>query len=307
MDVRPFSRSDRDGLTSLVNRHVAACLPGGSIPTATLLSQMERDAGEYIIDPWVIDRHTLVGIERDRVVAAAHLKRYRTDGAVSDSYRNLGVVDWLVCDPAAIAVGTSVLKAAGDVLRGWRVGRLAFDGSLPALGVYGVPDSWPHIEHLLVEAGYDDAGGQIEWVLAGDLNGIGRPGAPPVEDIQLRRVVGGIGVVFEAHLDGELVGVFEVEDTYGTANAQLARWADEGSHWVHPDHRGRGIGSWLVRNGAEWLRLGGKDRFLTYAVERRAAGMDPMDNMIATYAAYWARFGVFPITRTRRGWQRPPG
>ncbi len=37
---------------------------------------MERDPGEYIVDPWVIERETWVAIEDDRLVAAVHLHRY---------------------------------------------------------------------------------------------------------------------------------------------------------------------------------------------------------------------------------------
>ncbi len=41
---------------------VAAVLPGAAIAVAVLLSQMERDSSEYIIDPRVVDRHTLVAV-----------------------------------------------------------------------------------------------------------------------------------------------------------------------------------------------------------------------------------------------------
>ena len=57
-EIRPFARHDRDQLTDLVNAHIKAIIPGCSIPVATLLSQMERDPGEYIVDPWVIERET---------------------------------------------------------------------------------------------------------------------------------------------------------------------------------------------------------------------------------------------------------
>ena len=46
------------------------------MPVATLLSQMERDTREPIVDPWIVDRYTVVAIEADHVVAAAHLVRY---------------------------------------------------------------------------------------------------------------------------------------------------------------------------------------------------------------------------------------
>jgi hypothetical protein len=76
-EVRPFLRHDREQLADLVNAHVKAVIPGCSVPVATLLSQMERDPGEYIVDPWVIERETWVAIEDDRLVAAVHLHRSR--------------------------------------------------------------------------------------------------------------------------------------------------------------------------------------------------------------------------------------
>ena len=84
-EIRPFARHDRDQLTDLVNAHIKAIIPGCSIPVATLLSQMERDPGEYIVDPWVIERETWVAIEADRLVAAVHLHRYGSDPSVGAS------------------------------------------------------------------------------------------------------------------------------------------------------------------------------------------------------------------------------
>ena len=48
--VRPFTRADRDQLTSLVNAHVTAVVPGWAVSTAALLGQLERDAGQYVTD-----------------------------------------------------------------------------------------------------------------------------------------------------------------------------------------------------------------------------------------------------------------
>lgn len=305
-EVRPFARHDRDGLTSLVNRHIAALLPGGAVPVATLLSQMERDSTEAIIDPWVIDRHTIVGFEADRVVAAAHLKRYGAEQRVSESHRDAGAIDWFVCDPAEIGTGAQVLQAAFAHLRRWGVRIWYADGNLPCLGVYGVPDAWPHVQALLVDAGFDDSDGQIEVIFAGDLTAIVPPGPVPVAGVELRRVVGPLGTSFEAWIGVERVGVFEVEDAYGTGNGQLARWADEGNHWVAAAYRRQGIGTWLFRHACAWLRLGGKDRLLTYAVERRMQGAEPMEATAEQWEPYYARFGLTRTTRTRRGWRRGP-
>lgn len=76
IEVRPFHRRDREQLTALVNAHAAAVVPGMSVSVATVLGQLEREPGEFIIDPWVSDRVTLVAEQHDRVAAAAHLLRY---------------------------------------------------------------------------------------------------------------------------------------------------------------------------------------------------------------------------------------
>jgi hypothetical protein len=130
-EVRLFARHDRDGLVSLANRHIAAVLPGGAVPVATLLSQMERNTAEPIVDPWVVDRCTIVGLEADRVVAAAHLVRYGTSARVSDSLRDAGAVDWIICDPGRVAAGAAVLEAATATLCRWDPRRLAARASAP--------------------------------------------------------------------------------------------------------------------------------------------------------------------------------
>lgn len=91
-------------------------------------------------------------------------------------------------------------------------------------------------------------------IFAGDLADAEPPGPAPLPGLELRRVDGPLGTSFEAFMGDKRVGVFEVEDSYGMSNAQLARWADEGNHWVETEHRGQGIGSWLLRQGCEWLR-----------------------------------------------------
>ena len=55
-------------LLALATKHIAAVLPSGSIPASALLAQIERDPSEYVIDPWVRQRLTVVGIEGDRLV-----------------------------------------------------------------------------------------------------------------------------------------------------------------------------------------------------------------------------------------------
>lgn len=295
--VRPFSRSDREQLTRLINAHIAALVPGFSLPTAAILSQLEREPGEYIVDAWVTQRSSLVGVESDRIVAAAHLRRYAGDVQVSETYRNAGEIAWFLYWPGHPEAGRTVLAAALRQLDEWKV-RVAYaDGALPITAAYGVSDAWPHIAERLLEAGFDDSDGQVEIQLAGQVHQIDEPGAAPVPGLTVQRSLGTLGTQFQAVLEGDAVGVFEVDDdlSRGGSMSRLTGWADVCNHWVSDGQRGLGIGSWLVRHAAAWLRLGGTNTLMTYVIE---------DEQGAASIRYWSRFGLRPINRTRRGWVR---
>jgi hypothetical protein len=60
-------------------------------------------------------RATLVALERDEVVAGAHLKRYQADSAVSLA----GEVVWFVSRPANPQAGLALLAACRDRIDGW--------------------------------------------------------------------------------------------------------------------------------------------------------------------------------------------
>src|SRR3954453_14664053 len=149
IQVRPFHRRDREQLAALVNAHVEAVLPGVAVSVNAVLSQLEREPGETIVDPWAVERATYVAVGRDAVAAPAHLVRYGSDERVSDSYRDAAEIRWLVFAPgkdaAADALATRCVGAMGE----WNVTRMYADGSLPAPAVYGVPAPWPHVAAAL--------------------------------------------------------------------------------------------------------------------------------------------------------------
>ena len=101
VQVRPFRRADREQLTALVNAHIQAVVPGVSVSVNTVMSQLERDPGEFIVDPWVAERTTLVAEQRRRVVAAAHLLRYGSGEDVGQAYRGTAEINWLLYWPEA--------------------------------------------------------------------------------------------------------------------------------------------------------------------------------------------------------------
>ena len=301
IEVRPFWRSDREQLTTLVNAHVAAVIPGVSVSTNTVLSQIEREPAEFIVDPWVTERTTLVAVERDRVVAAAHLRRYGTTEEVGEAYRDTGEIAWLLAWPDAPywpdhGAGNELAARCVEQLRQWGVGRRYADGALPAPGVYGVPEQWPHIRSIYGSNGfvYD---GHLEIVLLAVVDDI--PPAPALQDgIVARRRVGINGTRLSAYVGDDEVGFIEVDTELarGSALSRYAGWADVGNFEVADAHRADEIRRWLIATAADWLRLGRIDRLLAYA--------DETEEELATFLR---EIGFREITRTQRGWIRRDG
>lgn len=277
MRVQPLERPDLPYLLQLVNGHLAALVPGWALTEAFLAEHLERNPGEYVTDPWVEERATLCVVEGERVLAAAHLLRYGDGPEVSESYRGTGEIDWLVALPDREDAATGAISACRDRMRGWGVrAEHGWPHGLPTVPMYGVPDCWPHVAEVLVAAGYrPPAGHNREALYAGWLRGVPTPADPPVTGLLLRRTVGPFGTRFSAVLGGEPVGICEVESelTRGGALPALRGWAELAELRVEERWRNAGIGSWLIRHAAEWLRLAGCNRIVfNVAAPDEAAG-----------------------------------
>ena len=299
IEVRPFRRGDREQLTALVNAHAAAVVPGISVSVNTVLSQLEGEPGEFIVGPWVAERATLVAEQRQRVVAAANLLRYAAGDEVGESYRDAGEIQWFLYWPEAPYWPDSVEAADGLIaacvaqLDRWRVVRQYAAGELPAPGVYGVPEQWPHIRAIYERAGFAHDG-HTEIVYIANVDELPRPGCPPVKGLSLHRSLGINGTRLSAVLADEVVGYIEV-DTFEGAE-RLPRhggWADFGNLRVVEQHRRRGIGTWLVGQAGDWLRLARVDRVLDYSWPEHE-----------DYTAFLGTVGFRELTRTKRGWVR---
>jgi GNAT superfamily N-acetyltransferase len=302
VEVRPFRRGDRQQLTALVNAHVQAVVPGVSVSVNTVMSQLERDPGEFIVDPWVAERATLVAEQRGRVVAGAHLLRYGTGEGVSESYRDSGEISWLLYWPQAsywpdsAKAADSLVAACLAQLRRWGVSRWHADGALPAPGVYGVPEQWPHVRELYEHAGFVH-NGPTEVVLLVRVDELPRPSEAPIAGLEVRRAVGVNGTRLSACLGEEVVGFIEVDANLadGGRLAQLGGWADVGNLHVGEAYRRRGVATWLVGQAADWLRLARVERLLDYAWPEQEDCL-----------ALLRRLGFRELTRTARGWSTEP-
>ena len=309
VQVRPFRRSDRDQLTQLVNAHAEAVVPGMSASVQAVLSSLERRPGEFIEDPWVSERVTLVAEQASRVAAAAHLLRYFPDERAGTAFRDTGEICWLIfwpqagnpCWPDATAAAEALMAACAARLGRWGVSRQYASGDLPVPGVYGVPEQWPHVAGLYQRAGFRHTG-HTEVVYLTRVEDLPAPASPPLGGLEVRRSVGINGVRLSAVLGPEVTGYIEIE-TLGEGE-RLSRhggWADVGNLHVAPPYQRQGVGTWLLGQAAGWLRLAEVSRLLDYAW---LEGTDPGGQNYDAYRAFLAVAGFRELTRTARGWTK---
>jgi GNAT superfamily N-acetyltransferase len=311
IEVRPFRRGDRDQLTQLVNAHAGSVVPGMSVSVSTVLSALERQPGEFIEDPWVSERVTLVAEQRARIAAAAHLLRFFSDERAGPAARGVGDIHWLLfwpeaptgnpCWPDATEAAEALMAACVRQLEEWGVTRQQAGGELPVPGVYGVPEQWPHIRALYQRAGFAHTG-HTEIVYLARVDELPRPTEIPVSGLSVRRSVGMNGTRLSAVLGEDVIGYIEVETfDEGERLPRHGGWADIGNLHVTERYRRRGVGSWLLGQAATWLRMADVDRLLDYAW---LEGTDPGGVDYADYRAFLPAVGFQELTRTRRGWNR---
>lgn len=312
IQVRPFHRRDRDQLTVLVNAHAAAVVPGVGVSVSTMLSELERQPGEFVVDPWVSERVTLVAEQHNRVAAAAHLLRYYDDQRAGTDYRGSADIRWLVFWPEAPAgnpywpdateAAETLIAACIGQMQEWGVSRQDAGGELPVPGVFGVPEQWPHIRSLYQRAGFAHTG-HTEVVYLAQVADLPRPESP-IAGLSVRRSVGINGTRLSAVLGKETIGYIEVEVfDEGQRLSRHRGWADIGNLHIAPEYRRRRIATWLLGQAAGWLRLAQVERLLDYA---SLEGQDPTGEDHDDYRAFLAASGFCELTRTQRGWTRTP-
>lgn len=292
VSIQEFRRRDREQLTALVNLHVASVLPGVALSTNVVLSQLEREPGELVVDPWIEERCCFVAIENAAVVGAALLYRFSNGDHVKDGYRSAVEIKWIIVSPTAIHAGERLLDAVLQRARMWEPSHVYADGSLPVLGCFGIPDSWPHIRQLLTNAGFQ--GPERTDVVLGarcvDLQ------QPALEGVEVLRTVGHLGARFDLVADGETLGYVEV----GEIDQALARssagvvWTDVGNLFAADPTKLPTVMPALLAAAADWLLLGGVDRIIDYYTA---------DVHEPEYLAVLHRLGFTKLSVNERGWR----
>jgi hypothetical protein len=94
--VRAYTPDDLRGLQRLFNCHLSTVIPGWALPAPYMAQHLACNPHQPIIDPSVIQRKTLVAIEGQWVVAAAHVLCYGDDQRVGEDYRGACNIAWLL-------------------------------------------------------------------------------------------------------------------------------------------------------------------------------------------------------------------
>jgi hypothetical protein len=193
-----------------------------------------------------------------------------------------GEINWLLYWPEAsswpdsTAAADALMAACLDQLRRWQVTRRSADGALPAPGVYGLPEQWPHIRALYERAGFVHDG-HTEIVLLARVDELPRPSEPPVAGLEVRRTVGINGTRLSGSLGEKLVGYIEVD----TNLAEGGRRARRPAGHLHPrDGGGHQPGRSRSRRASSTSR--------SWARRRATSGVTPPRSRSRRSSSRWA-------------------
>ena len=293
VQIAPLDRSHLPQVLALVNSHLSTVIPGWSLTADYFWERLKSNPREYIEDPWVVERKSIVGIVRDRVCAAAHLLRYGDDTPSKGIGEIAGILFW----PEEREAGEAVMTECRRQMKTWQVVDEQISGPLPVPACVGIPDVWPHISGLVEQFGYSANEDIDESVYGGTLNEIVTLGAPPVKGVTVQRDAGEFGTRFVARLDGRDIAHCEcISDlTEGGQLPALVGWAELSELATSEAMRNQGVGSWVVRHAVEWLRMAKCDR-IVLSVAR--------DDEKAGAGRFYQRFGWMPLVRQKKYWRR---
>lgn len=256
MVIIPYVSERLTGLQALVNAHLELAISGWALPAEFVAERLTRHPEQRILDPWIIERQTLLSVEAEKILAAVHLLRYGDGDEVAPDCRDAGDIAWLLFAPGAEEAGRELLAAARQQMRQWGVRvTYAWDTGLPVPLCSGIPDVWPHIRSLFAGSGFSADGG-VEYIFGGELDAVSGPAAAPVAGVCVQRAVSGIETTFILRHNDEHIGRCEcVADlTQDGRLPAFAGWGKLEVLEVAAPWRNRGLGCWLIKHAVVWLR-----------------------------------------------------
>ncbi|HEY6396710.1 MAG TPA: hypothetical protein VIX82_04570 [Solirubrobacteraceae bacterium] len=276
-------------LSTLLSAHAGCVLPGGAVFPDAISSRLHRDVGEFVLDPWVEHRETLVAVEDARVVAGSQLWCFRDEPEVSDSYRGVAELRWFCFWPSSQQAAAALLEEA--IERAGPRRRFYLSGDLPGVLVYGIPDAWVHVEELAGDHGFV-FDGRAEVLLIGRLSELAGPESPPAGCTLKRGVACSGDAVLSAERDGRLPVrmEFTVDLTDWGRTPTLQRAGALWGPFIEHGKLDPPLARWLWLEAFEWLRLAGCDRVIAALVDAEPA-VEQAEEL-----------GLRRVARLRRGW-----
>ena len=202
-------------LQKLVNSHLSTLVPGWALTTDYIAGRLKENPDEYILDPWVIERRTIVVEEQGTVSAAAHLLRYGNGPEVSKDYYEAGELEWFLAWPEAADSANALLEAVQEQMKRWQVKNYYAANNLPVPLAGGLPDVWPHIGSFLERAGFYTEFTGTEALYGGDLPAFEPQSKLPVPGIRIERHVDRDGPCFKVFHGEEEAGSFSIATEEG--------------------------------------------------------------------------------------------
>ena len=296
VQIEAFEPTSLPQIQAMANSHLSQVVPGWALPADYIAERLKRNPDQFILDPWVVERNTIVAEQAGKVHAVAHLLRYGDREDVSQDYRNVGEIDWFLFWPKKQDSAAALLNAAKEQMRKWQTRTCYAPFSLPVPVVHGVPDAWPHIKSSIVEAGFYTSMDRTEAVYSGGLPATEARVKPPVPGVYFEQHTDASETQFAAKFDQEPIGVFvTVADLSKSGKLPaLSGWGELADIQVSEKWRDRGIGSWPKGQVVRWLRSTGcKQVVLNVSSDDEAKGA----------GRFYRRFGWDIKARLEIGWR----
>jgi ribosomal protein S18 acetylase RimI-like enzyme len=294
--IRAFQPEDLSQLTQIINTHISMLIPTWELPSELILSRLEKNPDEPVIDPWVIERATFCAFVGENLVAAAHLLRYGDTETVNENHHNHGDIAWFVFEPAFESEAKELLSACHAQMRDWQVKTLgAWESGLYVPCFTGISDNWPHIGKLFYEAGYRPNPERAEAVFGGGFDGVYSPRELPDKFAMKHRITAN-EIAIGLHRYGERVATIEarIDCSENDTKPALKTWAELSEVEVAETWRRRGVGTMLIDYLVFLLKDAGASQ-VVFSVAK--------DDEEAGAGAFYRSLGFKPFSRSQDAWE----
>jgi ribosomal protein S18 acetylase RimI-like enzyme len=292
-EIRAFQTQDLPQLTQLINQHISMLIPTWGLPSDLILSRLESNPDQPMIDPWVMERKTLCAFVGEQLVAAAHLLRYGKDETVAENHRGIGDIAWFFFYPEHQPEAVVFLEACHQKMRQWEVTKLsAWESGLSIPCLTGIPDKWPHLLALFYEAGYWPNPERAEAIFGGGFETILALAKQEPKGKLLIQDMESLKRYSLQTITDEEMGFCLFDAKLPRERPALESWAELCEISVEEAWRRRGVGRFLLQEMVSYLVAYGIKNIVFSVVQDNDAAI-----------AFYRNVDWNAISRSQDGWE----